>query len=189
MPPTSLTLRPVRPSDYDFLFSLLVDGGNGARWRFRGATPSPEGFERALWAGVAAQLVAESRGRPLGLGMIFNAVLEAGHAEIGIALDERVQGRGVAAVATGLGILRYAFLTWPLNKVYARVPGFNMKELGSLERFGWVEEGRLREFCFANGRYWDEHVFALSRPAWDKLDQRLGRFCPPLGVARLGGGR
>lgn len=187
---TAIGLRPLTAMDYEYAFLLLVAGGNGARWRFRGMTPSPEAFERALWSGVAAQLVAEAHGRPVGLAMVFNPLLEAGHAEIGMAIEPGLQKRSGYAVGIGLGLMRYAFLTWPLHKLYGRIPGFNMADLRSITRYGWVEEGRLRDYCYAGGRYWDEHILAISREEREKIDRRFARLVPEVGLTHLpGGGR
>ncbi|MFC4118922.1 GNAT family N-acetyltransferase [Nonomuraea zeae] len=180
-----LRLRPLMASDYAYVFGLLVGGANGARWRFRGATPSPEMFERALWSGVSAQLVAETRDRrPIGLAVAFNAVFEAGHVELGVAVDPGYQKRGGWTAAIGLGLLRHTFLSWPVHKVYGRIPAFNLADLRGLTRLGWVEEGTMRDYCFYDGHYWDEHVLALTREAWEKIDRRFARFCPEFGDGR-----
>lgn len=178
---TAAYLRHVRPADYSFLFGLLVDGGNGPRWRFGGATPSPEAFERSLWAGVAAQFVAESPddGR-LGHAALFNVALEAAHGDVSIALGEQWQGRGTLAAGMGLALLRHAFTNWPLERVHARIPGYNIGRLQRLLVTGWRQEGQLTDYCYADGRLWDEHILVLARPDWERLDRRYGRFRLPV---------
>lgn len=179
---TQAYMRHVRPDDYSYLFGLLVDGGNGRRWRFGGATPSPDTFERSLWAGVGAQFIAESKRGKLGHGAVYNLALEAGHAEVSIAINEESHGHGILAAAFGLGLLRHSFMTWPLARVYARIPSYNMRSLRGLRRHGWIEEGRLTDYYFAYGRKWDEHILVLTRERWTTLDARLGRFALPLRV-------
>jgi RimJ/RimL family protein N-acetyltransferase len=179
---TGTYMRHVRPGDYSYLFGLLVDGGNGRRWRFGGTTPSPDTFERSLWTGVGAQFVAESKRGRLGHGAVFNLVLDASHAEVSIAINEDSHGQGALAAALGLGLLRHSFMTWPLDRVYARVPAYNLQNLKGLTRVGWVEEGQLTDYCFAYGRKWDEHILTLTRDGWSLLDGRFGRFALPLRV-------
>jgi hypothetical protein len=178
---SSTYLRHVRPADYSFLYGLLVDGGNGPRWRFGGATPSPEAFEHGLWAGVAAQFVAESPadGR-LAHAALFNLTLEAAHAEASLAVVEAWQRRGTLAAGTGLALLHHAFTTWPLERILARVPAYNLPRLERLLVSGWRQEGRLTDHRYAFGRLWDEHILVLARADWEKLDARYGRFRLPL---------
>ena len=51
-------LRPVTEADYGFLFALSTDEATGYRWRFRGETPSPEGFTHAIWHNTIAQFAS-----------------------------------------------------------------------------------------------------------------------------------
>jgi RimJ/RimL family protein N-acetyltransferase len=173
-------LRHVRPADYSYLFGLLVDGPNGARWRFGGATPSPDAFERNLWSGVAAQFVAETPAGRAGHAALFNVVLEAGRGEVALAVGPEHQGRGTLTAGIGLALLHHGFTNWPLARVHARVPGYNIGRLGRLFATGWVEEGRFTDHHFAGGRLWDEHVLVLTRADWEKVEDRYGRFRLPV---------
>ena len=45
----------------DALYRLSTDPAINFRWRFRGAYPTPENFEAALWQGVVAQFIVVRR--------------------------------------------------------------------------------------------------------------------------------
>lgn len=180
---SEVILQPVTPGDYPFLYSLLVGGDVGARWRFRGATPSPDGFERTLWSGVLCQYIARVSppGEPAGLAVVFHALMEAGHAEIGLAFEEKWHRSGVMARAA-LGLIGHTFRSWPMRKLYARIPAFNIPQIQALTKHGWVEEAQLVDYAFADGRYWDEMIYSLSRESWEQLDSTYGRFAAVLGA-------
>ena len=167
-----LELRPVHPPDYPFLYQFLVGGETGSSWRFRGMTPSPDQFERTLWAGVLGHFVAELEARPVGYACAFNPMLEAQHCQVGMALIPEMRATGLAA-RMALLLLDYVFEGWPYRKVYAHVPEWNLRRLRSLERYGFSEEARLRDFSFSRSRFWDEVIFSIDRARWTELTDRL----------------
>ena len=70
-------LRPLAQNDYAYLYDLSLSAKNNARWRYRGATPSPERFVSDLWSGVLAQFLVETPEprRRAGLVVAYNADL------------------------------------------------------------------------------------------------------------------
>lgn len=156
--------RLVEPADYQFLYNLLVRPANAHRWRFRGVTPEPHMFEQLLWSGVLAQFVVEElkTGRPLGLVAAFDAAPDLSHVAIGVIFEEDVRGRQWPAESILL-FLGYLFDHWPLRKLYAHVPEYNMGPLRGTLRRGMSVEGRLSDHVYFDGRYWDEFILALRR--------------------------
>lgn len=68
-----VTLRPLMEADLEPLYWAATAPWNLARSRWHGATPSPDEFRRAVWQGIRAQYVAESRhGQLLGLVSSYN---------------------------------------------------------------------------------------------------------------------
>lgn len=106
------------------------------------------------------------------MSTIMNPLFEAQHVEFGLAIDESVRNTGLAGRISLLTI-RHAFDSWPIQKLYVRVPGFNLAKFGDLARYGFVEEGRLLDYSFSGGRYWDEHVLAITRSSWGALATRF----------------
>ncbi len=47
----------------------------------------------------------------------------------------------------------------------------NGRAIGAYRRAGFVEEGRLRQACFRNGRYHDELCLGILRGDWERQVQ------------------
>src|SRR5262245_28360017 len=88
-------LRPVTEADYGFLFALSTDEATGYRWRFRGETPSPEGFTHAIWHNTIAQFIVCSNAtdEPVGHVVAFNANLRHRHAHVAMVVRPDRAGR------------------------------------------------------------------------------------------------
>lgn len=168
-----IQLRPVEPNDYGYLYHLLVGSSAAETYRFRGLTPSPEAFERALWANVGAQFIIEagrSRERA-GLISIVNVLLEAQHGELNVALDPSRHST-LTLGGAAYGMLEHAFDAWPLKKIFARVPEFNADRLRGLDRFGFELEAEVADYSFAFGRFWSERWYSVTRDAWARTAQQ-----------------
>jgi RimJ/RimL family protein N-acetyltransferase len=81
--------------------------------------------------------------------------------------DKSAQGKGYGTEATKL-ILDIAFLTLNLNRVYLYVYEYNERARHVYEKLGFKTEGRLRQDCFWDGRYWDSIVMGILREEWKK---------------------
>lgn len=79
----------------------------------------------------------------------------------GIGIFREQRGKGYASDAIIL-VLRYYFQELRFNKANATVFGFNEPSLALHRKLGFVEEGRIRENIFTNGRYHDEHWFGMT---------------------------
>jgi RimJ/RimL family protein N-acetyltransferase len=178
-----ITLRPVRPADYDFIRSAELSDDLGLRWRHRGATPSPEAFAHALWAGVLAQflVVANADHRVVGLVSAYDPDLRAGTCFVGFARFDP-HDRSPGLVEAVLLLTDHLFAHWPFRKLYGETIEFNLADLGGVLGPLLVEEGRLREHVFAGGRHWDLCYLALYRDTWlahrDRLLPRPGASGP-----------
>jgi RimJ/RimL family protein N-acetyltransferase len=172
-------LRPIADRDSAFLYELMTAPDGGGRVRFAGATPSPEKVRASLWDSVLAQFVIERVGseKPLGLAAVTSANFRDGYAYLS-ALGAP-EGRRLGLVAEGtLLAFHYAFSTWPFRKLYMEASEESLEAFRSgLGQF-FVEEGRLREHSFWNGRYLDVTILAVYRETWAKEASDL--------LARLG---
>jgi RimJ/RimL family protein N-acetyltransferase len=89
-------------------------------------------------------------------------------ATTGIAIGEKsCWGKGYGTDAMRL-VLRYAFEILNLRRVELAVFDFNERAIRSYKKLGFVEEGRLVERRYKNGRYIDEILMAISREAWGR---------------------
>ena len=172
----NVLLRPLVSADYEMLYLAEHSESLGPRWRFQGATLSPERFRDALWRGVTAQFVVTEHTSPRPVGLV--ALYDVDHADqYGyFAVADLATGGSPTRVAQGAVLfLSYVFNVWPLRKLYAQTAEFNVDQFR-----GWcgkllVEEGRLHEHHYYGGKHWDEYTFALYREAWLEWEGRVLR--------------
>jgi len=92
--------------------------------------------------------------------------------------DSQLRGRGVGAYAE-FEALRYVFEELELNKLCCEVLGFNAAVQKMHGRFGFTQEGLLRQHMMKDGSYHDVAVFGLLRSEWmerrDALEADLSR--------------
>lgn len=169
-------LRPVVPEDYRFLHSVELGSELGPRWRFRGATPSPEQWGQVTWSSTLAQFLVVGRQstKPLGIAAAHQANFQDGYAYMSAAGFE--PSRRSPAMMIGLAIfLNYVFACWNLRKLYMEVPEYNYARFASVaERYGQLE-GRLRDHLYFNGRYWDQLTLAVYRDNWQRVGAKALR--------------
>jgi len=77
------------------------------------------------------------------------------------------QGKGHGTEATRL-IVRHAFETLNLNRVWLQVYEDNLRGIRAYEKAGFRKEGVLRQDVFRAGRYWDTIVMAILREEWTR---------------------
>lgn len=88
------------------------------------------------------------------------------HAVMGILIGvKEEQGRGYGTEAMKL-LLEYGFDTLNLHRLELTVYDFNERGLKTYRKLGFVEEGRMRERRWKNGRYADEIFMSVLRSEW-----------------------
>lgn len=182
-------LRPLQPSDIEGLYQSAMDPETGYRYRFRGKTVSIEEFRHSLYEGVLAQFVVVSvdgQPTPIGLVSAYNADLANGHAYIAMlrARPTRHVSRG-AMMEGAARFVQYCFDTWPIRKIYMEVPEYNLTLIDTLmdARIA-VEEGRLTDYLFHEGRFYDQVVASISRPTWqDRMSRWVSGLAAPVDSA------
>lgn len=95
--------------------------------------------------------------------------------------DPRTRGRGVGS-ATEYLLLEIAFLEMGLHKLCAEVLSFNAAVFEMHKKFGFIEEGRLRDHWYRDDSWVDVHVIAMFRSTW--LERR-GAFREKLAARGL----
>jgi hypothetical protein len=65
-------------------------------------------------------------------------------------------------------LIEFVFSRWPLRKVYLELPEFNLRFVDA--SLGFVrEEGRLDDYVFFNGRWWDRVFLSISKSSWESF--------------------
>lgn len=180
-------LRPVTDADMSYLFFVGTSEENLVRWRLRGRTTSPQGFQQFLWSNTDVQMLIcrQDSSDPIGHVCSYQTDEISGTSKVAVVLEPQFQRQ--AWPLEGLYLfLEYLFSTFPFRKLYFEVPGYNIGEFEKfLERHA-AEEGRLQDAVFGGGRYWDLVTLTLTRNEWDRfVSSSWGRvvsgamFIPP----------
>lgn len=95
---------------------------------------------------------------------------QARSGEIGIFIgDKAYWNKGYGSEALNL-LLQFGFNRLNLNKIYLEVFETNPRAKRVYEKAGFVEEGRLRQDVYLNGRYIDVFVMSILRAEWDAIN-------------------
>ena len=88
------------------------------------------------------------------------------HAELGILIGHKThwnQGYGREAIHL---LLLFGFNTLNLHRIYLRVDASHPAAVRCYTSCGFVEEGRLRETVFRQGRFEDQLIMSILRPEY-----------------------
>ncbi len=174
-------LRPVDKADAPALAAWFNDPDvTQFLQRYR---PMTVGLEEAFIEQVNAHetdlhlgIVTREGDRLIGCLGLHHVDVRCRHALFGIMVGVKdFWGKGHGTEATRL-LLDHAFLTLNLNRVWLEVYEFNPRAVRCYEKPGFRHEGRLRQHCYREGRYWDTLVMGMVRSDWEK--GRLGVDAP-----------
>jgi len=85
--------------------------------------------------------------------------------------DKKYRGKGYGTEVMYL-LLKYAFETLNLNRIYNVVLIENEASVKSCERLGFAKEGRFREFTYREGRYIDAVQLAMTQKTYFRLKSK-----------------
>lgn len=126
-------------------------------------------FEHRRWYEAVIQdksklvqaILAKEGEAPVGLIGLTSIDLNYRNAELWLYVaktSDRRQGCGRAAVHE---MLRWAFGTLGLHRVFVTVFDYNETALAFFKACGFREEGRLRGAAFKRGRFVDKHILGI----------------------------
>jgi RimJ/RimL family protein N-acetyltransferase len=168
-----VTLRAVRredlPSYWEFNNDLEVELAGG------GDPPMPQSLERlqadfdrqaAEGGRDGAWFAIEIEGKFVGQCGLFDFNTTSHTAQLGIAIgDKAYWGRGYGREAVTL-LVDYAFRYRNFRRVWLWVHADNERAIRAYRACGFLEEGRLREHVYSNGRYVDAVQMGVLRAEW-----------------------
>jgi len=96
---------------------------------------------------------------------LWGVDLHSRRAHLGISLAPHARGRGLGTDAVRV-LLRYAFSVRGLHRVQLEALADNANALACYRRAGFVEEGRMREDAWLNGRWVDNVVMGVLAQDW-----------------------
>jgi RimJ/RimL family protein N-acetyltransferase len=85
--------------------------------------------------------------------------------ELGIELKIEAQGQGYGTEALQWA-LGWCFRNANFHRVQLSVFGWNLYAYNVYKRVGFVEEGRLRDALFYDGKYWDTIQMSILEEEW-----------------------
>jgi RimJ/RimL family protein N-acetyltransferase len=87
-------------------------------------------------------------------------------AEVGLFIGDKTEwNKGYGRKALKL-MLNYGFYSLNLNRVYLQVFENNLRGIRAYKATGFVEEGRMRQAKFSNGKYLDVLLMSVLRDEW-----------------------
>jgi len=105
--------------------------------------------------------------RMIGNISFFNFDWIVRSAEVGIMIgDKSVWNQGYGTETMHM-LLRHAFRTLNLHRLFLRVYSHNVYAIRTYEKVGFVHEGRLRKAVFRDGEYYDLIMMSVLRDEWD----------------------
>lgn len=118
--------------------------------------------------GKVAQFIIEVGDEKLPVGSVYLRDIDYNNkkAEFGIFIGEEfARGKGYGAQATRL-ILKYAFETMDLNKVFLRVFADNKRAINCYLNAGFKEDGLFRDDVCIDGKFYDVMFMSILNSEW-----------------------
>ena len=113
---------------------------------------------------VFLAIVEKSSGKHIGNIKLGNINWVHRHGELGILIgDKSTWGKGYGSDACRL-IVDYAFTKLNLHKVWLAVFSNNPSAIKVYQRLNFVEEGRLKEHVFSEGKFEDKILMSVFNP-------------------------
>jgi RimJ/RimL family protein N-acetyltransferase len=177
-------VRPVLPSDYDWLYRVAMLSSAGSRWRLHGDMPNMEQFVQFLFQGSKATTIIEDLdSRPLGMVQVWNTDSVSGHSQITAFLSPEAEGKGWPLEGV-LMFIDYAFRAFNLRKIYIEALDTELQSYKSLVGTVLQQEGCFKQHKYVFGEYIDCYLFAIYRPQFDRFYDRIVRSRPAVAPRR-----
>jgi diamine N-acetyltransferase len=149
----------------------LVLLGHGD-WRPEPLAAWEKEFDKHLEERDKADFVIEVDGVVIGeVGLHSHANRRAGVASLGVGIyDPEYVGKGYGRDAI-MTLLDWCFRILNLRRVALDTLAMNERAIRAYRACGFVEEGRLREHEYVDGRYVDVVVMGVLRSEWEKASR------------------
>jgi RimJ/RimL family protein N-acetyltransferase len=161
----------LRPWELSDLTSLVKYANNPKiAGNMTDAFPSPYTEESgrafismAQKGGSTCLMAIEVEGEAVGgIGIHLQSDIMRKNAELGYWLAEPFWGKGITSQAVQK-MVEYAFITFDINRIYARPFGTNKASQRVLEKSGFKLEARIEKNIFKKGEYLDELIYAIRK--------------------------
>ena len=191
-------LTPVQESDYAVLYQWFSDPTELHLWsRIRKLVSFGEFVgdmkRRTEWGVVAIGRGGKTE-TPLALCELYDFSIADGTSSslVYLAKQQRNMGFGILAVVE---FFLYAFMAYPLRKIYGDTYEFNQRATVLVLGGGFRELGRFKKHIWWRDRYWDHIKYDMPRERFEEIVQlllgswSLGKGQPPQGFTQGHGQR
>lgn len=87
------------------------------------------------------------------------------------------QYRNGALGLSGIKYMKWLFDNYDIDKVYTEVYSYNVQSIKFHNHFGFIEEGRLFEYRYLCGKYWEQIYYSMTREMFfSKFNSVITRF-------------
>jgi RimJ/RimL family protein N-acetyltransferase len=165
-------LRAIEREDLKRLHELesnveLVLLGDG-HWQPEPLAAFEKNFDKLLEGDERHWFVIEADGRVIGKIGFVQSNRRNGTAEFGIEIyDPEYIGKGYGRDAINV-LLDWAFRIQNFRRIWLKTNAANERALRCYQAVGFVEEGRLRQQLYYEGRYVDAVLMGLLRSEWEE---------------------
>lgn len=97
------------------------------------------------------------------IGIFPQSDIRKKNAELGYWLAEPLWGKGIIPNAI-VEMVEYGFKTFDINRIFAIPFHTNTGSQKSLQKAGFILEGKLEKTLFKNGEYLDELIYSIRKP-------------------------
>ena len=171
-------LKAVSDEDMPYLYSKECDLEEKHLWSESRVVPVAFEYKDEFWDRLKhfyhtfLMIYSKKEDKPIGFlfSYNFNTNDRITYATIYVEKEYR---RTYAAAVAGTLFCDYLFSFYDLRKIYAIVYDYNDASKDFLTHGGFVEEGRLKEHRYYNGRYYDMLTLALYR---DKFYEKMAKL-------------
>ncbi|MDJ0612958.1 MAG: GNAT family protein [Rhizobiaceae bacterium] len=176
-----INFRPLGPEDISQIADWFADFGDVALFDQSLPVAVGQTFVEESWKSilqhreppVAIWYMAETqKGEAIGMCGLQKINYIHGDAVIPLFVNKEFRGKGLAS-AMMLTLLDMAFDTLRLNRVSTMYRDDNVATSTIIKRHGFVEEGRIREGWFAEGKYYDTILVGLLKSEWVKIRPKV----------------
>ncbi len=168
-------LRPVARSDFPQLFAQRIALESLHLYTQGAAIPTFERWEttelQELLKSGPAFVVEDHQGVFLGLVRLFRMELGDGRAYVEFRLAPELDD--TAVMESFLAFLDYAFTNFSFRKLYVETIALHDVLIEQLQKFGFEEEVRLKDYLWHGGGYADLLFFVMSRDLWVEKREHL----------------
>lgn len=112
-------------------------------------------------------IAIDENGDKVGYTQLWKHDIMNNKAEVGVMVHPDFQGKGYGKEMLK-GTIELATQELRLHKVYSTIREDNLDSLEFFKKFGFVEDGKLRQEIFDGNKYWDFHL--LSYISGDKVE-------------------